>query len=123
MKQRKLKTLIIIALMLVIIEVAVAGLVIFMNKVQQDNASYVRIYHEKRLQESIKVADELKRVLGIDEFSTILVATDSNFSDALSGTYLAARKNAPILLYGSMTKTAMFIWRIWISTTAFPLTA
>ncbi len=62
------------------------------------DSGYVRIYRESRLSESIKTADELKKVLGIEKFSSIVVAKDSDFADALSGSYLAARKNAPILL-------------------------
>ncbi len=63
-----------------------------------DDFDYIRIYRESRLQESIKVADELKSVLGVEKFNAIIVAKDSDFADALSGSYLAARKKAPILL-------------------------
>ncbi len=44
------------------------------------------------------VADEVKEVLGADKFENVILATGSNFADALGGGYLAARKNAPILL-------------------------
>ena len=64
-------------------------------------SQYVRIFRVSRLAESIKVADELKKVLGVDKFKTIIVAKDSDFADALSGSYLAARNNAPILLVNS----------------------
>ncbi len=58
----------------------------------------IRIYDASRLAESIKTADELKKVLGVAQFDAIVIAKDSDFADALSGSYLAARKNAPILL-------------------------
>ena len=58
----------------------------------------IRIYRKSRLSESIKTADELKSVLGVSKFDTIIVAKDSDFADALSGSYLAARKSCPILL-------------------------
>ena len=57
-----------------------------------------RIYGDNRFTTAFKVADELKAVLGMEKFDTILVASGTNFADALSGSYLAARKNAPILL-------------------------
>ncbi len=66
----------------------------------QEPEDHIRIYRESRLQESIKVADELKEVLEIGKFENIIIAKDSDFADALSGSYLAARKNAPILLVG-----------------------
>ena len=58
----------------------------------------VRIYRSSRLTESIKVADELKNLLDVGKFTAIVIAKDSDFADALSGSYLATRKNAPILL-------------------------
>ena len=62
------------------------------------DSDYIRIYRESRLAESIVTANEFKDVLGIDKFDAIIIAKDSDFADALSGSYLAARKNAPILL-------------------------
>ena len=44
------------------------------------------------------VADEMKSVLGVDKFDNVILATGKNFADALGGGYLAAKKNAPILL-------------------------
>ena len=64
-------------------------------------SDYVRIYDRSRQIESFKTADELKKVLGKEKFSAIVIAKDSDFADALSGSYLAARKEAPILLIGN----------------------
>ena len=51
-----------------------------------------------RYETGYKVADELKEQLGIEQFDAVVVATGKNFADALSGSYLAVVKNAPILL-------------------------
>ena len=57
-----------------------------------------RIYGETRIETSMAIADTLKAELGVSKFDTIIVASSQNFPDALSGSYLAAQKNAPILL-------------------------
>ncbi len=58
----------------------------------------VRIYGEDRYQTAFKVADELKSVLDVEKFQNVVVASGVSFPDALAGSYLAAVKNAPILL-------------------------
>ena len=58
----------------------------------------IRIAGSDRNDTSYKVADALKEELGIDKFDTVIVATGQNFADALSGSYLAVMKHAPILL-------------------------
>ena len=57
-----------------------------------------RIYGDDRYLTSLKVADQLKENLGVEKFQAIVVASGNEFADALSGTYLAAKKDAPILL-------------------------
>ena len=47
---------------------------------------------------SLSTADALKKQLGFSRFNTMIVACGTNFADALSGSYLAAKTNAPILL-------------------------
>ena len=68
-----------------------------------------RIAGDNRFDTAFKVADQMKKQLGVDKFDAIIVASGTNFADALSGSYLAAVKNAPILLsfndkYNEMTK-------------------
>ena len=46
----------------------------------------------------IDFANKLKEILGVDKFSAVIVAYGQNFPDALTGSYLAAVKGAPILL-------------------------
>ena len=57
-----------------------------------------RIYGSDRYQTSMAVAEQLKENLGLEKFQTIVVASGNEYADALSGTYLANQKNAPILL-------------------------
>ena len=57
-----------------------------------------RIYGADRYKTAFEVADALKESLGIEKFENIVVACGTNFADALSGSYLANQKNAPILL-------------------------
>ena len=57
-----------------------------------------RISGANRYETGYKVADAYKDFLEIDKFDAVVVATGKNFADALSGSYLAAVKKAPILL-------------------------
>ena len=61
-------------------------------------ADVVRIYGATRYETAFETANALKEELGIDQFSAIVVASGTDFADALSGSYLANRKEAPILL-------------------------
>ena len=64
-----------------------------------------RIAGNDRIATALAVATELKNVLGVDKFDTIIIAAGGSgsdktkFADALSGSYLASVKKAPILLY------------------------
>lgn len=60
--------------------------------------SVTRIFGADRYATSIGTADTLKNKLGAEKFSSIVVASGVGFPDALAGSYLAAVKNAPILL-------------------------
>ncbi|MBQ0058644.1 MAG: cell wall-binding repeat-containing protein, partial [Lachnospiraceae bacterium] len=51
-----------------------------------------------RIDTSIKAADALKEIYGVDKFDTIVMANAWNFPDALTGSYLAACYGAPMLL-------------------------
>lgn len=64
----------------------------------EDKAEVTRIFGENRYKTAYNVADILKDKLGIDKFEAVVVATGEDFADALAGSYLAAVKNAPILL-------------------------
>ena len=47
---------------------------------------------------SIKIADALKKELGVSKFKTIVLASGKNFPDALTASAFAARKLAPVIL-------------------------
>ncbi len=53
---------------------------------------------ENRFETAAVAADQIKKNLGIEKFDTVVVASGMDFADALSGSYLAAVNNAPILL-------------------------
>ncbi len=57
-----------------------------------------RIAGSDRHETAFKIADQLKKVLNVEKFDTILIASGENSADALSGSYLAAKMQAPILL-------------------------
>lgn len=57
-----------------------------------------RIYGDDRYKTGFMIADCLKDIMGIERFDNMIVATGKGFADALSGSYLAKQKNAPILL-------------------------
>ena len=69
-----------------------------------------RISGSNRFETAFLIADQMKASLGVEKFDAIIVASGTNFADALSGSYLAAVKNAPILLsfneeYNNQAKT------------------
>ncbi len=61
-------------------------------------SGFTRLAGANRFETAFAVADALKATLGVEKFDSIIVASGTNFADALSGSYLASVKNAPILL-------------------------
>ena len=57
-----------------------------------------RAYGENRFETAFAIADMMKANLGVEKFGTIILANGAEFADALSGSYLANQKKAPILL-------------------------
>lgn len=62
-----------------------------------------RFFGQTRYETAFKTADALKTMMEVDKFSNIVVACGTDFADALGGSYLAAVKQAPILLVSSTT--------------------
>lgn len=58
----------------------------------------IRLSGANRYATGFAVADQLKENLSVESFEAVVVAYGQNFPDALTGSYLAAVKNAPILL-------------------------
>ena len=57
-----------------------------------------RVSGENRYKTSYKAADVLKEQLGVEKFSSAVVVYGEKFPDALAGSYLAGKINAPILM-------------------------
>lgn len=66
-------------------------------KIDKD-AIVSRISGATRYETAFETADRFKAEAGIEKFQAVVVATGKNFADALSGSYLAYVKEAPILL-------------------------
>ena len=61
-------------------------------------SNVTRISGKDRYKTAYAVANELKEILGVETFDTIIVAYGVNFPDALAGSYLSTELEAPILL-------------------------
>ena len=57
-----------------------------------------RVAGGNRFDTAFAAANKMKEALDIEKFDSIIVTYGANFPDALSGSYLATVKNAPILL-------------------------
>lgn len=60
-----------------------------------------RIAGSTRFETAFALADQLKKELEIEKFEAVIVASGTNFADALSGSYLSVVKKAPILIVNS----------------------
>lgn len=58
----------------------------------------LRVYGKSRYDTSFSITNELKKAQGVERFDAVIIASGKNFPDALAGSYLAAKKNAPILM-------------------------
>ena len=58
----------------------------------------IRLAGANRYATGFAIADQLKENMGVDQFRCVVVAYGLNFPDALTGSYLASVKSAPILL-------------------------
>ena len=74
---------------------------------ERPRKAIIRISGNDRIATALAVAAELKEALDVEKFDTIIIAAGGTskdtrkFADALSGSYLASVKKAPILLYTS----------------------
>ena len=72
-----------------------------------DSQRISRIAGSDRYQTAFMAADRLKKELGVERFENIVIASGTNFPDALAGAYLAKVKNAPILLVRKQNAAAV----------------
>lgn len=64
----------------------------------ETEAPVYRIYGADRYDTGIEIADRLKEVLNVNKLNSVILTDGTKFADALSGSYLAYKKNAAILL-------------------------
>ncbi len=64
----------------------------------------IRVFGETRFDTALKIADQLKKENGGAAFKNIIIASGTDFADALSASYLAKVKNAPILITSKADK-------------------
>lgn len=57
-----------------------------------------RVAGSDRYQTAFRTADALRKEMGVEKFSTVILASGDNFPDALCGSYLAYKRQAPILI-------------------------
>ena len=73
----------------------------------------VRLSGSNRFATALAAAEHLREKKGIDAFSSVIIASGLDFPDALSASYLAYKKDAPILLVGkdssSIANVAAFV--------------
>ncbi len=67
-------------------------------KIEGLPVEHLRIFGKSRYETAMKAAKYMKEVNGWYQFPTVIVASGSDFADALSGSYLASVACAPILL-------------------------
>ena len=72
---------------------------------KDDDPVFARVAGDSRYDTSTAAADALMNSLGVDKFDNIIVASGSDYPDALAGSYLAKVKNAPVVLVGKDTVT------------------
>ena len=68
-----------------------------------------RLAGSHRYETAFLAANQLKVELGIEKFDAVVVASGTSFADALSGSYLAAVKDAPILLASGVEKVDVLV--------------
>lgn len=58
----------------------------------------IRLSGKTRYETSFAIAEKFKEQTGMEQFQSVIIASGKNFADALAGSYLASKANAPILM-------------------------
>ena len=66
--------------------------------------SWERIYGQSRYETGFAIGEKYRSLTEGGKFPAVIVATGTNYPDALSGAYLAKVKKAPIILHSSRTE-------------------
>ena len=72
-----------------------------------DESIILRIAGSNRSATAIEAAKQLKARKGIEKFDNIVIASGTGFADALSASYLAYKKDGPILLVDKSSITTV----------------
>ncbi|MBQ3375027.1 MAG: cell wall-binding repeat-containing protein [Erysipelotrichaceae bacterium] len=62
------------------------------------NNEIIRVYGSNRYYTGLKTSEYLKETRHTEKYDRIVITTGSNFADALAGSYLANKYNAPVIL-------------------------
>ena len=60
--------------------------------------NFYRLYGNTRYRTTLLAAEEYRKKLGVDKFRAVILSTGENFPDALTGSCLAVKESAPIIL-------------------------
>ena len=71
--------------------------------VNVSSGALARLYGSNRYTTSFMTASMLREELKVEKFANVIVSSGKNFADALAGSYLAAKKDAPILMVDNNT--------------------
>lgn len=77
------------------------------EKITTYTGKILRISGNDRYITSMKSADALKESLNVDRFDNIVVACGTDYPDALTGSYLAQVKNAPVILVNKSSESSV----------------
>ena len=78
--------------------------------VEEEQAAVYRITGTDCYETSLKTADEYREVLGVDRFDAVILTCGDKFADALAGSYLSAKKDAPILMIDAASASKVTIF-------------
>lgn len=74
------------------------SMALFAGSSASQYADVMRVWGDYRYDTAKEIAEKIKTELNVKKFKNIIVATGKTFPDALSGSYLAYKLSAPILL-------------------------
>lgn len=66
--------------------------------------SWERIFGQSRYETGLAIAEKYRSMTDGGKFNSVIVATGTNYPDALSGSYLAKVKEGPIILHSGRTE-------------------
>lgn len=71
-----------------------------------------RISGSDRYMTCFYAANNFRNIMGMEKFETVIIASGKNYADALSGSYLACKKNAPILMTNEKNIQDLFYYLV-----------